>query len=230
MKSLTALVPVFNEENTLFESLSRLVEINCIQKIIIIDDASTDSSIDIANDFLKKHSSIQLITSDKNCGKGKALSLAQNLIRTSHIVIHDADLEYYPSDLVDMFNNLENFDFVLGSRFKGTKERNNIYKRTYAANYIMSKVFSILYGVSVSDVATCYKMMPTWFFNSIEIESKGFEIEVELVAKYLNFHKSYTEVSINYSGRTYEEGKKIKSIDGIRYITKMFKLRYLSKS
>ena len=129
-----------------------------------------------------------------------------------------------------MYKLVEENKLVLGSRFIGTIKRENIYLRTLLANKIMSLFFSIVHNKRITDVATCYKMMPTWFFNSIEIESKGFEIEVELVAKYLNFHKSYTEVSINYSGRTYEEGKKIKSIDGIRYITKMFKLRYLSKS
>ena len=124
-----------------------------------------------------------------------------------------------------MYEKIDNNNLVLGSRFIGSLTRNNLYSRTLFANYFLSKLFSLIYRNKVTDVASCYKMIPKDFFKKIKIESSGFEFEIEVLAKYLNDNDKISEVPIQYNGRSYAEGKKIKSIDGLKYIYWMFKCK-----
>lgn len=114
---------------------------------------------------------------------------------------------------------------ILGTRFKGSELRANQYKRTYYANKLMSFLFSFIHNFRISDIASCYKLMPSNFFNNLNIRENSFAIEVEILAKFLKYNKSIIEVPISYKGISYEEGKKIKSIDGFRYVVKTFKYK-----
>ena len=133
-----------------------------------------------------------------------------------------------PEDILKMIvkSKLSPNSLILGTRFKGSEVRENIYKRTYYANRLMSSLFSLVHNFRISDIASCYKLMPSKFFNTLNIKENSFSIEVEILAKFLNYNQSIIEVPISYSGRSYEEGKKIKSIDGISYILKTFKYRF----
>ena len=225
MTSLTVIVPVFNEEETVQESLSRLDSVDIISRVIIVDDCSTDNSNTLIKDFIQDKNKYLLLKTNHNSGKGKAIEIAQDYIETDYLAIHDADLEYFPEDFYSMYEKIENNNLVLGSRFIGNLIRDNLYSRTLFANYFLSKLFSFIYRNKVTDVASCYKMIPTDFFKKIKIESSGFEFEIEVLAKYLNENNKISEVPINYSGRSYAEGKKIKSIDGFKYIYWMFKCK-----
>lgn len=226
--NLTVLIPFYNEEDTLKESTLRVVNDLPEAEIILIDDCSTDNSFTIAEDLIRNYSNIKLIQNSSNLGKGGALKLAKSLINTSHVVIHDADLEYFPSDINEMMSfAITKPDYlVLGSRFIGEKSRKNIYKRTYIANKIMSQFFSLIFFKKITDVATCYKLMPSKFFIETNLKENGFSIEIEIVAKFLKHSKSLIEVPIMYDGRSYDEGKKIKFSDGIFYIINTLKYRY----
>lgn len=226
--NLTVLIPFYNEENTLKESTLRVVNELPEAEIILIDDSSSDNSYTIAEDLIKNYSNIKLIQNTSNLGKGGALKLAKSLINTSHVVIHDADLEYFPSDINEMMNSaIKKPDYlVIGSRFIGEKSRKNIYKRTYIANKIMSQFFSLIFFKKITDIATCYKLMPSKFFIETNLKENGFSIEIEIVAKFLKHSKSLIEVPIMYDGRSYDEGKKIKFSDGIFYIINTLKYRY----
>ena len=114
---------------------------------------------------------------------------------------------------------------IIGSRFIGDKERINIYRRTFIANKVISLFFSFIHFCKVSDIATCYKMMMTDRFKEIELVENGFSIEIEIVSKFLKKHKSIIEVPIKYEGRSYEEGKKIKPIDGLMYLINTIKYK-----
>lgn len=223
MATLSVIIPVYNEEKTLLESYNRLNEIDdIVTQIIIVDDCSSDSSLKIINDIKKQNSKVTVLKNPKNLGKGAALMNAQDYITTDFVVIHDADLEYFPKDLKKMYELIKknNIDLVIGSRFiKSNKEM--VYFRTYYANKFLSKVFSLIYREHVTDVATCYKMMNSTFFKNIQLFEKGFSIEVELLAKYFNKSNKFLESPINYSARTYEEGKKIKISDGFKYLWSM---------
>ena len=229
MINLTAIVPFYNEEKTLKQSVDRLLNENIFFEIILSDDNSSDYSSEIAKELSYKYENIKYIHSNKNLGKGNAISNALSILNTSHVVIHDADLEYFPKDIVQMYEKaLTNQNsLILGSRFKGNKQRNNVYLRTYLANRFMSIFFSLINLYWVSDVATCYKLMPSKFLKSISIKEQGFSIEIEMLSKFLKYNKHIHEVPINYEGRSYEEGKKIKVSDGIMYILNTLKYRFI---
>ena len=228
MPSLTVIVPFYNEETFLSESLHRLINTNLADKILLIDDCSNDKSAEIAKKFENNYKNISLIQSSVNTGKGGAMSLSVNNLDTDFVVVHDADLEYNPSDLIEMFNlavdNPEHL--ILGTRFVGNKKRKNIYKRTYFANQFLSMFFSIIYGKKITDVATCYKMMSSNNFKKIEITENGFAVEIEILSKFLKITKDVMEFPIDYSGRSYQEGKKIRLMDGFKYVYSIVKYRF----
>ncbi len=227
MDNLGVIVPFYNEKNTLSESIERLLAQNIFSEIILSDDNSNDGSDIIAKQYEDKNENIKYIKSSTNKGKGNALNNAKNHITTKFVVIHDADLEYFPEDLVEMFEKakLNPQSLIIGSRFIGNKERVNIYRRTFIANKVMSLFFSFVHFCKISDIATCYKMLRTDTFKEIQLYENGFSIEIELVAKFLKKNKSIIEVPIKYEGRSYEEGKKIKPIDGMMYLINTIKYK-----
>jgi glycosyltransferase involved in cell wall biosynthesis len=225
VKTLTVLVPFFNEERTIIDSLRELDKISISDEIILIDDGSTDSSFKLVQNFIKDKKKYKTIQSTFNKGKGDALNQSRGHITSEYVVIHDADLEYSPTDLIEMYKVVEKDKLVLGSRFIGTKKRNNIYLRTFLANKIMSFFFSVVHNKKITDVATCYKMMPSNYFKNNNYTEKGFSIEIEIMSKFLKHSKNIKEVPISYNGRSYEEGKKIKTTDGFQYLYNTIKYR-----
>lgn len=230
MINLTVIIPFHNEEMFLEESVNRVLKANTADKILLINDGSNDNSSNIAKRLSNENEVIKYYEIEKRSGKGAALRYGFKHLTTSHVVIHDADLEYFPRDLVKMYNlQKENPNsLILGSRFVGEGVRKNIYRRTYYSNKLLSYIFSMLNNIKVTDVATCYKMMPVDFLSNMNINQNGFAIEIEIIAKFLNHNKSIYEIGIDYEGRTYAEGKKIKFIDGINYIFTMIKYRILN--
>tara|TARA_Y100000768_G_scaffold247465_1_gene187753 strand:- start:297 stop:989 length:693 start_codon:yes stop_codon:yes gene_type:complete len=227
MQNLCVIIPFYNEKKFLEESLKRVLDNDIYDQIILSDDCSNDGSELIAKDFSDNYEKILYIKSNKNQGKGNALNQAKSLINTSHVVVHDADLEYFPGDIVEMFNCSKEYpeSLILGSRFIGSKERKNVYFRTFVANKVMSLFFSLINFYNVTDVATCYKLMPASFFKNINLVEKGFSIEIELLSKYLKINRNIVEVPIMYEGRSYSEGKKIKTSDGFKYLFNTLKYR-----
>jgi len=227
--NLTVLVPFFNEESTLRDSVVGVINELPESKIILIDDRSSDNSLNIAKELGREFQNIKILENPTNSGKGSALKLSSNYIDTSHVIIHDADLEYFPKDIKNLVIKALDFpeDMILGSRFIGNKERKNLYKRTLLANKVMSKFFSLVYRVNISDIATCYKLMPAEYFKNIEFVENGFSIEIEIVARFIKGNKKVHELPISYIGRSYEEGKKIKAVDGFKYIFNTLKYRFI---
>ena len=230
MHNLSVIIPFYNEKKFLLDSVNRVMEIGIFDQIILSDDFSNDGSEKIAKKLSEKYEIITYFRSNKNRGKGDALNNVKNFIETSHVVIHDADLEYFPIDIVEMYEvSKKNSEaLILGSRFIGNKERKNIYYRTELANKAMSLFFSIVNFYKVTDVATCYKLMPTQFFQNIHLNEKGFSIEIELLSKFLKTNNKIKEVPIQYEGRTYSEGKKIKTSDGFMYLFNTLKYRFIN--
>lgn len=225
MENLSVIVPVYNEEKFLKKSLKRLLEIDEGLNILIVDDCSEDNSVNIAKSFSESNPRIKLITKNRNQGKGSVLVEGFKNVDTEYCAIHDADLEYFPKDLTSMYQEINEKTIVLGSRFIGNLERKNIYIRTFIANKFMSKFFSLINRVRVSDVATCYKMFPTNMVKNLDLQEQGFSIEVELLSKLLEKSSNYIEIPIHYEGRSYKEGKKIKLKDGIYYLINTIKYR-----
>ncbi len=228
-KKTSILVPFFNEEATLKDAVLDLIYNNLIDEIILINDGSTDRSLLISNELIEKYSNIKLINNNLNKGKGYALRLGLEQANYDFVGIFDADLEYSAKDLKIMcdFVHKENFDLLLGSRFIGSKHRDNIYLRTFFANKFLSLFFSKVYRTKVTDIATCLKVFRKSLLKEITLESNGFEIEIELLAKLLFKVKNYKEVPISYKGRSYLEGKKIKFNDGFKYLYAILKYKWI---
>lgn len=125
--------------------------------------------------------------------------------------------------MFEIISNNENA-FVIGSRY--IKKNKYSYFRTYLANIILSKLFSFVFKVKSTDISTCYKMMDTNFFNSLDFAKNSFDIEIEIIANSIKQGKNYFEVPINYSPRSYHEGKKISYIDGIKYLYSIFQYKF----
>ena len=179
-------------------------------EIILVNDGSYDNSYEIALKLINKYKNIKLVNSKINKGKGHALKVGIIESTKKYIGILDADLEYSPNDLKRLFVEIEfnEGDIACGSRFIGDFKRENLYLRTYLANKFLSKLFSTIHRHKVTDIATCLKVFRKNIFESIELKEKGFSIEVELLAKTLAKSNKYTEIPINYSARSYEDGKK----------------------
>ena len=222
-KSITAIVPFFNEEKYLETSVERLIKVDLFNQIILVNDGSEDNSKEIAEKLSIKYDILELINSEKNFGKGYAIRSALNLITSNYVIVHDADLEYFPEDIPEMFDvAVKNPNsLVLGSRTIKGKKRENKYLVTYFANKIYTYLFSVINGKKLSDIASCYWLIKADTLKSFNISEAGFGIEVEVLSKFLRSSDNIIEVPIRYSGRTYENGKKIKFKDGISIFLKI---------
>jgi glycosyltransferase involved in cell wall biosynthesis len=228
MESLTSIiVPFYNEENLLKQSVLDLVKEDFHKEIVLVNDGSVDNSKTIALDLEAEYENIILIDSKENKGKGFAIQLGLQNATGDLVGIYDADLEYSASDLknlVDCVKN-EDIDYACGSRFIGNIERNNIYLRTFIANKFLSYLFSFVHSIKITDIATCLKVFKKDVLSEFNFEKNDFSIEVELIARVSSKTKKYKELPISYSGRSYEQGKKIKVIDGLKYIFAIFKYK-----
>ena len=181
---ISAIVPFLNEEKYLYESVNRLIEIDLFEKIVLVDDGSTDKSYKIAQSLSEKYNFIEVVKLTKSTGKGNAIRVGLEHINSSHLIIHDADLEYFPSDIPAMFevakNNPESL--ILASRTLQGKMRTNRYKITYFANKAL-QLFSLINFVKISDVATCYWLIETQVLKKIDIKEKDLLLKLK---SYLN--------------------------------------------
>ena len=231
MNNLTVIVPFHNEEKYLSDSVQRLLSEDIFEKIVLVDDCSSDNSSEIAKEIIKKNNSknLLLISTAANLGKGNAIRDALDVISSSHVIVHDADLEYFPEDIPEMFEiALKNKNtLVLGSRTIGTKKRTTLYRTTFYAQKIYAFIFSVLNNHRLSDIASCYWLLETDHLKNMNICEKGFTIEIEVLSKSLKNGLSIIEVPIKYEARSYENGKKIKLIDGIKIL---FKIILFSKA
>ncbi len=229
MYSLDVIVPFFNEEDFLEESVNNLIKTKVYDNIYLVNNNSTDKSKQIALQLVQNNNNITYLETNNEKGKGVGLKKAIENINSSHTVIHDADLEYVPTDLVKMKQiSMQNPNsLIIGSRFIGDMQRDNKYRRTIYANKFLSKLFSLVYSTNISDIATCYKLIPTKDLINMNISEKGFSVEIEIIAKYLKIdNANILETPIKYIGRTFEEGKKISLSDGFQYLFKIFYYRF----
>ncbi len=232
--SLSIIVPAYNEAFLIEESLNRLCILEKsphLEKIqvIVINDGSTDDTVGVVNRFLSKRSVGKIewcsINHSENRGKGKAIQTALNHASCEVSIIHDADLEYHPKDILRMIPLFleEDADAVLGSRFAVAEFRRVLMFRHQLANKFITFICNMISNLNLTDIETCYKAIRTDLFKSIPIQSNDFRIEPELVIKLAKRKAKIFEIPISYSGRTYEEGKKIRVIDGFKALWAILK-------
>ena len=225
-KTLSVIIPVYNEEKTIKESITKVKKApmpkGIGKQLIIVDDCSTDSTRKILNALKKKDKSLTLVLKDKNGGKGSAVRAGFEKIKGDYVIIQDADLEYDPSDYKEMLVPIlkNKADVVYGSRFLGI-HRSFLFWN-YVANKFLTLLTNILYNTLLTDMETCYKLFRSDVIKSIRLRSNGFEIEPEITSKILKKKYRIYEVPISFYGRSYDEGKKISALDGIIAVFTLF--------
>jgi glycosyltransferase involved in cell wall biosynthesis len=226
-KKLSIIIPAYNEGPTIHFILEKIDSVillgNLEKEIIVVDDCSSDQTVDRLNDYKKKHpdQTIQLIQHPKNQGKGAALHTGIKQATGDILVIQDADLEYDPNEFNILLKPiLDGFaDVVYGSRFIGGKPHRILFFWHSIGNKILTFLSNALTNLNLTDMETCYKMFRTNVIQSIDLQEKRFGFEPEVTAKIAKIKgvRIY-EVGISYFGRTFEEGKKIGWKDGFRAI------------
>jgi glycosyltransferase involved in cell wall biosynthesis len=215
---LSVVIPVFNEERWLVEVLRRVKATPFPKEIIVVDDCSTDGTRAILQGL--DDDEIRVIYQPKNQGKGAALREGFKHVTGTIVIVQDADLEYNPAEYARLIQPIieDRADVVFGSRFIGESHR-VLYFWHYVANKMLTTLSNMFTNLNLTDMETCYKVFRTEVLRGLRLRSNRFGIEPELtakVAKKRNPAWRIYEVPISYSGRTYEEGKKIGAKDALQ--------------
>jgi glycosyltransferase involved in cell wall biosynthesis len=234
IKKLSILIPVYNEEKTIFQILEKVSSVELInqisKEIIIVDDCSTDSTISQINSFLERNENISIFVHQHsvNLGKGAAIHTAIKQINGDIAIVQDADLEYDPNEFNDLMKPIcEGFaDVVYGSRFIGGKPHRILFFWHSIGNKILTFLSNIFTNLNLTDMETCYKMFKKEIIQSVQLKENRFGFEPEITSKIAKLKgvRIY-EIGISYYGRTYSEGKKIGWKDGFRAIYCILKYR-----
>lgn len=229
MKILSILVPVFNEEKTIKKLINNLLRVDIgpfKKEIIIVNDHSSDLTGKKLARY-RKHPLIRVRTHERNRGKGAAIRTALKSARGEFAIIQDADFEYEPADIKRLLTASKNNHgaVIYGSRYKG-KHIDTLFHKL--GNRFVTLTTNILYGCYLTDMETCYKLLPREIYSALPLKSDRFNIEPEITAKILKHGHRIVEVPISYHKRTFFEGKKLKWWkDGFSAVWTLVKFRFI---
>ena len=230
MIDLTIIIPVYNEINTIEKLLKKVLSINIKKHLIIVDDCSNDGTNKILIKYSKKID--KLIVHKKNKGKGSAIRSAQKYVKGKYVAIQDADLEYNPVDLLKIIKFLKKnkLNIAYGSRVLNKNKYENTQNFTHLiriwGNVFLTKVSNIINKQNLTDAHTCYKVFRSDIFKKIKLQENGFAFCPEITTKVAKKKYKIREIPISYKGRTYSQGKKINSLDGLIALYCLLKYRF----
>ena len=231
MITLTIIIPVYNEVKTVKTILTRVLNLKIKKQVIIVDDFSNDGTRAVLNNYKNKIDKIILHKS--NLGKGAAIKSAKKFVKGKYVVIQDGDLEYNPKDLLKLLKELKKkkFKVIYGSRVLKKNKYQNLKNFTHLfriwGNIFLTNLSNVINNQTLTDAHTCYKMFEANIFKKIKLKEKGFAFCPEVTTKISKLKYQIKEVSISYNGRSYNEGKKINSIDGLKAIYCLIKYHFI---
>lgn len=233
MVKLSVIIPVYNEEKTIKKVIDKIKKVqlkNITKEIIVVDDCSQDNT----KNMLKKanDNSLKVFYHKKNMGKGAAIRTALKHSTGDIISIQDADLEYNPKNIIKLINPIVNgdADVVYGSRFLGKRlilfgKNKTVLPLHWIGNHCLTFLTNILYSSSITDMETGCKVLKKEVIKNISLKATRFDFEPEITAKILRKGYKIKELSISFNPRTFDEGKKITWIDGIKAAYYLLKYR-----
>ncbi len=213
---LSVVMPCFNEERTLEEAALRVLRSPYTAELIIVDDGSTDRTLEIAKAIDDPR--VRVLAQVPNQGKGAALRAGFAECTARFVIINDADLEYDPADYAQILEPMldERADVVYGSRFLGGRAHRVLYFWHSLGNKLLTTLSNMFTNLNLTDMETCYKAFRREVIESFEVEEDRFGFEPEITAKVSRGGWRIYEVGISYAGRTYADGKKIGWRDGFQ--------------
>lgn len=225
---LSIIIPVYNEKNTISQIVDKLIDLDLgkwTKEIIIVDDCSTDGTPAVIDKYLSKKTKV--FHHDQNQGKGASIRTGLSQATGDLVIIQDADLEYNPNDIKSLLVTSENNPgyVIYGSRFRGRHE-DTVFGHKIG-NLMLTLFTNLLYASSISDMETCYKLIPIKYIHQIKLEGNRFNFEPEITAKLLKLNVGILEVPINYKKRGFSEGKKLHWFkDGLSAVWTLVKYRF----
>ncbi len=225
---LSVIIPVFNERETILKIVQKVKAVDLEKEILIVDDGSTDGTKEKLKS-LEDDPEVRIFYHDKNRGKGTAIRTALKQVKGDLVIIQDADLEYDPQDYIKLVQPFSEgkAEVVYGSRYLN-KQNVLPFTKFKLGVLLLNWLVKLLYGFSVSDEATCYKVFKTDLLKSLSLKCKRFEFCPEVTAKILKRGYRIVEIPISYRYRTVEEGKKIGWKDGLSAVVTLIRYRFFN--
>ena len=217
---LSILIPAYQEERTIGEVLRRVTQVDTEslgfdKEVIVCDDGSSDATVAEVEKMVAADPRIRLVRHDKNRGKGAAVRTALEVATGDYCLIQDADLEYEVTDYPAMLAAVnQGATIVYGSRFLARSRPEGMRLPNFVANRVLTTTANALFGVNITDEATCFKIFRTDILRSLDLECEGFEFCPEVTAKVGKRGLPIVEVPIAYTARDHTEGKKVRWTDG----------------
>ncbi len=223
---VSVVIPVYNEEKTIREIIARVQAVPIEKEIIAVDDCSTDNTIEELTK-LEAEGAIRLFKHQVNQGKGAACRTGIRQVQGDVVIIQDADLEYDPDDYPALLAPITKgrSKVVYGSRFLGPHKA--MYFWHTVGNKMFTLITNVLYDTTLTDMETCYKVFTADIARKLNLKSNRWGFDPEITAKILRMGNRIYEVPISYTGREFDEGKKISWKDGFTIVYVLVKYRFI---
>lgn len=223
---LSVIMPVYNEERTVAKAVEKVLKQKSVFELVIVNDGSSDGTEKILKSLQKKFPKKMKTFKKANGGKGSAVQLGLSKVHGDYTLIQDADLEYDPADISELLRPVKSgkAQVIYGSRFLGPHSNLLFWHRV--GNTVLNFLTDILYNTTLSDMETCYKLIPTELFKSLQMTSSDFCMEPEITCKILKKKIRIFEVPISYVGRDFSQGKKMTWQYGFSALWTIISLRF----